>query len=132
MLFRPRRWPPFENRERAKFVLQAFSAERVIPLTGPAILPAKGLADRLTALFWRRPRLLLGLLLAPPLLWLGVVYLGSLAALMWQSFYSIDEFSGMVKPEFTLKTYAELLRPANFDVIPVSYTHLTPPTLLPV
>jgi putative spermidine/putrescine transport system permease protein len=36
---------------------------------------------------------------------------------MWQSFYSIDEFSGMVKPEFTLKTYAELLRPANFDVI---------------
>ena len=86
-------------------------------MTAPAILPAKGLADRLTALFWRRPRLLLGLLLAPPLLWLGVVYLGSLAALMWQSFYSIDEFSGMVKPEFTLKTYAELLRPANFDVI---------------
>ena len=86
-------------------------------MTAPAILPAKGLADRLTALFWRRPRLLLGLLLAPPLLWLGVVYLGSLAALMWQSLYSIDEFSGMVKPEFTLKTYAELLRPANFDVI---------------
>jgi len=86
-------------------------------MTAPAILPAKGLADRLTALFWRRPRLLLGLLLAPPLLWLGVVYVGSLAALMWQSFYSIDEFSGMVKPEFTLKTYAELLRPANFDVI---------------
>lgn len=86
-------------------------------MTAPAILPAKGLADRLTALFWRRPRLLLGLLLTPPLLWLGVVYLGSLAALMWQSFYSIDEFSGMVKPEFTLKTYAELLRPANFDVI---------------
>ncbi len=86
-------------------------------MTAPAIFPAKGLADHLTALFWRRPRLLLGLLLTPPLLWLGVVYLGSLATLMWQSFYSIDEFSGMVKPEFTLKTYAELLRPSNFDVI---------------
>ena len=86
-------------------------------MTAPATFPAKGLADHLTALFWRRPRLLLGLLLTPPLLWLGVVYLGSLAALMWQSFYSIDEFSGMVKPEFTLKTYAELLRPSNFDVI---------------
>lgn len=86
-------------------------------MSGPAILPARGLADRLTGAFWRHPRLLLGLLLTPPLLWLGVVYLGSLAALLLQSFYSIDEFSGMVVPEFTLKTYAELLRPSNYDVI---------------
>ena len=83
----------------------------------PAILPAKGIADRLTGLFWRRPNVLLILLIAPPLIWLGVVYLGSLAALLLQSFYSIDEFSGMVVPEFTLKTYAELLRPSNYDII---------------
>ncbi len=83
----------------------------------PAILPERGLADRLTALFWRRPRVLLLILLAPPLLWLGVVYLGSLAALLLQSFYSIDEFSGVVKQEFTLKTYAELLRAQNLDII---------------
>jgi len=83
----------------------------------PAILPARGAGDRLTALFWRRPRVLLALLLAPPLLWLGVVYLGSLVALLLQSFYSIDEFSGIVKPEFTLKTYAELLRAQNMDII---------------
>ncbi len=86
-------------------------------MTAPAILPERGLADRLTALFWRRPKMFLALLLTPPLLWLGVVYLGALATLLWQSFYSIDEFSGMVKPEFTLKTYAELMRPANFDII---------------
>ncbi len=86
-------------------------------MTVPAIFPARGPADRLTTLFWRRPRLLLALLLTPPLLWLGVVYLGSLVTLLLQSFYSIDEFSGMVVPEFTLKTYAELLRPANYDVI---------------
>jgi len=67
--------------------------------------------------FWRRPGLLLVLLITPPLLWLGVVYLGALAALLMQSFYSIDEFSGVVVPEFTLKTYAELLRPSNFDII---------------
>ena len=83
----------------------------------PAILPAKGIADRLTSLFLRRPNVLLILLIAPPLIWLGVVYLGSLAALLLQSFYSIDEFSGMVVPEFTLKTYAELLRPSNYDII---------------
>ncbi|AWD23018.1 ABC transporter permease [Pseudogemmobacter blasticus] len=82
-----------------------------------AFHPARGPGDRLTGLFWRRPGVLLALLIAPPLIWLGVVYLGSLVALLWQSFWSIDEFSGLIVPEFTLKTYAELLRPANFDVI---------------
>ena len=86
-------------------------------MTVPAILPAKGAADRLTGVFWRKPRLLLLLLITPPLLWLGVVYLGSLAALLLQSFYSIDEFSGVVKEEFTLKTYAELFRAQNLDII---------------
>lgn len=82
-----------------------------------AILPVRGLGDRLTALFWLRPRVLLALLIAPPLLWLGVIYLGALIALLWQSFYSIDEFSGLVVPEFTLKTYAELLKPQNMDIL---------------
>ena len=82
-----------------------------------AILPLRGLGDRLTALFWLRPRVLLALLIAPPLLWLGVIYLGALIALLWQSFYSIDEFSGLVVPEFTLKTYAELLKPQNMDIL---------------
>lgn len=86
-------------------------------MTSSAIFPTRGVADRLTALFWRRPKLLLALLLTPPLLWLGVVYLGSLAALLLQSFYSIDEFSGVVKEEFTLKTYGELFRPSNFDIL---------------
>jgi putative spermidine/putrescine transport system permease protein len=83
----------------------------------PAILPQRGLADRLTATFWRRPNLLLALLIVPPLIWLGVVYLGSLAALLLQSFYSIDEFSGVVNTDITLKTYGELFRPSNFDII---------------
>lgn len=85
-------------------------------MSASSIAPG-GAADRLTALFWRRPNVLLALLLGPPLIWLGVVYVGSLAALLWQSFYSIDEFSGVVKEEFTLKTYGELLLPQNFDVI---------------
>ena len=86
-------------------------------MTRSAILPARGPADRLTSVFWRHPRVLLAILLTPPLVWLGVVYLGSLAALLLQSFYSIDEFSGVVKEEFTLKTYGELLRPSNFDIL---------------
>lgn len=57
------------------------------------------------------------MMLAPPLLWLGVIYLGSLFALLLQSFFSIDEFSGLIDRGFTLKTYGELLQPAHLDII---------------
>ncbi|WEK05711.1 MAG: ABC transporter permease [Candidatus Devosia phytovorans] len=78
----------------------------------------RGLLTGLSDLFWRRPNLLIFLLLVPPLLWLGVIYVGSLLALLLQSFYAIDEFSGMVDYDvLTLKTYGELFRPANLDII---------------
>ncbi len=83
-----------------------------------AILPGRGGAGgALSDTFWRHPKLLLFLMLTPPLLWLGIIYLGSLFALLLQSFYSIDEFSGMVNREFTFKTYGELGNPANVDII---------------
>jgi putative spermidine/putrescine transport system permease protein len=69
-----------------------------------------------TALYGRRG-LALALLLAPPLLWLGIVYCGSLVALLANSFYGLDEFSGVIKREFTLRNFAELAAPANRDVI---------------
>ena len=84
----------------------------------PAILPRRGgVAGALSDAFWRHPGLLLFLMLTPPVLWLGIIYLGSLFALLAQSFFSIDEFSGLVQYEFTLKTYGELLRAQNLDVI---------------
>ena len=61
--------------------------------------------------------LLLFLLLAPPLLWLGVIYLGSLFALLLQSFFYIDEFSGMVVRQFSLVTYRQLFTLANLDIV---------------
>ncbi len=76
-----------------------------------------GVLRQISDVLFRNPFLLLTLLLAPPLLWLGIVYLGSLLALLAQSFFSIDEFSGLIKREFTLSTYAELLSLANLDVI---------------
>jgi putative spermidine/putrescine transport system permease protein len=90
---------------------------RTTQTTG-AILPDRGgMWGHLSDTFWRRPKLLLFLMLAPPVLWLGIVYLGSLFALLLQSFFSIDEFSGLINREFTLKTYAELLQPSNLDII---------------
>ncbi len=72
---------------------------------------------QLSDTLWRRPGLFILLLLTPPLLWLGIIYVGSLFALLLQSFFSIDEFSGLTRYELTLKTYRELLTPANGDII---------------
>ncbi|MGX9142263.1 ABC transporter permease [Mesorhizobium sp. 128a] len=86
--------------------------------TAPAILPGSGgMRGALSDLFWRRPQLLLFLMLLPPVIWLGVVYIGSLFALLAQSFFSIDEFSGLINHEFTLKTYGDLFQAANLDII---------------
>ena len=82
-----------------------------------AIFPSRTMASRLTTQFWRHPRIFLAVLLTPPLLWLGLVYLGSLAALLLQSFYALDDFSGLIVPEFTLKTYGQLFTPSNLAII---------------
>jgi putative spermidine/putrescine transport system permease protein len=76
-----------------------------------------GSLARLTDHFWHKPKQFLAALLVLPLGWLVVVYVGSLLVFLWQSFYSIDEMSGLVVPEFTLKTYGELLTPSNLDII---------------
>ncbi len=82
------------------------------------IIRPSGFGDRLSDVLWRRPNLLIGLMLAAPVLWLGVVYVGSLVALLVQSFFSIDEFTGLINRQFTLKTYRELFTsPANLDII---------------
>ena len=76
-----------------------------------------GRIGRLSTFLYLRPRLVLLLLLLPPLLWLGIVYVGSLLALLAQSFFSVDDFSGLVVYQPTLSTYAELFTPANLTII---------------
>ena len=50
------------------------------------------------------------------MLWFGVVYLGSLFALLANAFFGLDDFTGQVVREFTLKNFIELGDPANVDV----------------
>lgn len=76
-----------------------------------------GITEALSDLFLARPRLLTFLLLLPPLLWIGIVYVGSLFALLLQSFYSLDDFSGVIVHEYTLATYAQLFEEANIQII---------------
>lgn len=98
----------------------------------PVAAPPDGLLRRLSDVLVGRRGFYLMLLLVPPLLWLGVVYLGSLFALLAQSFFSIDEFSGTIVEEPTLKTYGELLQPANLDIIVRTVLLSTVVTLLAI
>ena len=66
---------------------------------------------------YRKNNLFLFLLLTPPLLWFGVVYLGSLFALLWQSFYTFDDFSMAVTHDLTLDNYRALFAATNLDII---------------
>ncbi|MET0997169.1 MAG: ABC transporter permease [Marmoricola sp.] len=56
----------------------------------------------------RHPRLRLGLLLGPPMLWLGVAYLGALAALFITSLWTVDGFTGNIQRTWTLQNYRDL------------------------
>ncbi|MBI4772195.1 MAG: ABC transporter permease [Chloroflexi bacterium] len=95
----------------------------------PARPAVPGLLGRLSTYFYLRPRLTLILLLAGPLLWLGVVYLGSLFALLIQSLFRLDDFSGRVVHELTLATYAQLFTRANLDIISRTVTMAAAVTL---
>jgi len=88
------------------------------PPTPPAAAaPRRGIARALSTLLYRRPVLALLLLLAPPLLWFGIVYLGSLFALLWQSTYTFDEFTMAVRPDLTWANYRALAEPAHLDAV---------------
>jgi putative spermidine/putrescine transport system permease protein len=79
--------------------------------------PTLGPLGRLSTFLYLRPRLVLLLLLVPPLLWLGVIYLGSLFALLAQSLFHIDDFTSLIVYEPGIQTYLELFTPANIDII---------------
>ncbi len=60
---------------------------------------------RLADLFQGRPRLQVGALLAGPIGWLVVGYLGSLAVLLIASFWGVDALSGELSKNFTTENF---------------------------
>ena len=66
---------------------------------------SEGTRHGLSALLHRRPRLRLGLLIGPPMLWLGVAYLGALGALFITSLWAQDSFTGNVVREWNLDNF---------------------------
>ena len=89
------------------------SASKSIPV--PASLPR-----RLASWLYARKRLQLFLLLALPVGWLAVAYLGSLFVLLMNAFWEKDSFTGQVTPfAWTLDAFQSLLKNEVYRTIAV-------------
>ena len=74
-------------------------------------------ARRLASWLYRRPRLQLGLLLSAPVGWLVLAYLGSLAILFLNAFWSVDPFTTDIVFEPTLANFERLFTTEVFRTV---------------
>jgi putative spermidine/putrescine transport system permease protein len=64
---------------------------------------------RLAGLFHGRPRLQAGALLAAPMAWMAVVYLGSLVVMLVAAFWTLDTFTAEINRSFSIDNFKELV-----------------------
>jgi len=87
--------------------------------TAPSLERPSGRLRGVAAALYRRPRAQLALLLAAPLGWLAIAYLGSLALFLVTSFWSVDSFSGNIVTTPTLDNYVAILTTEVYRTIAV-------------
>lgn len=79
-----------------------------VPAAPAVPMPPDSSARRIAGFLYQRPRLQLSLLLAAPLGWLLVAYLGSLAVLLLSAFWRLDPFTSTIIREPSLDNFATL------------------------
>jgi putative spermidine/putrescine transport system permease protein len=82
-----------------------------------AIVGRKSAGHRLANFFHGRERLQVGALLAGPVGWLVIGYLGSLALLLVAAFWSVDPLSGLTVKSFTLENFESLVNEPVYRTI---------------
>jgi putative spermidine/putrescine transport system permease protein len=80
-------------------------------------MSATALRLQVSDTLYRRRGLLVLVLLVPPMLWVGAVYVGSLIALLANSVFRLDHFTGQVVREVGFGNFVALLEGANLDVM---------------
>src|SRR5215471_10739587 len=73
------------------------------------VAPKRSAGRKLGGLFHGRPRLQVGSLLAAPMAWLVILYLGSLGVLLVTAFWTVDPLSGQVIKELSWENFEELI-----------------------
>jgi putative spermidine/putrescine transport system permease protein len=78
---------------------------------------ADGARRRLSAWLTRSPRTRLALLLSAPLLWLGLAYIGALAALLVTALWTTNAFTGEIERVWTLDNLKTVLTDAVYRTV---------------
>lgn len=78
-------------------------------MNGEAVVRRESVGHRLAGLFHGRRRLQVGALLAGPVGWLVIGYLGSLAVLLITAFWTVNPLSGVVVKGFSLENFKLLV-----------------------
>jgi putative spermidine/putrescine transport system permease protein len=87
-------------------------------MSAEAAVAKRSAGRKLAGLFYGRPRLQVGSLLAGPTAWLVVLYLGSLAILLITAFWTVDPLSGDVIQGFSLENFEALINePVYRDIV---------------
>ena len=92
------------------------------PSLVPEVLaePSHGARRRVGTWLHQRPRARLGVLLALPLAWLAIAYLGSLFILLLNAFWAQDSFTGKVEPfNWSLEAFQTLASNPVYTIIAV-------------
>jgi putative spermidine/putrescine transport system permease protein len=79
----------------------------------------RSFGKRVSGALYRHPRARLAGLLAAPVLWLGVAYLGALGVLLLSAFWSTDDFTGQVVKQFTTENFHRLLTTSVYRTVTV-------------
>jgi len=86
-----------------------------VPYEKPPSREAPG--RRLSTYFYRHPRVGLALLLAAPIGWLVVAYLGSLFVLLLASVWNVDPFTSQVVHTYTFDNFRRLFNEDVFRIV---------------
>src|ERR1700759_5688928 len=78
-------------------------------MSSEAVAVKRSAGRKLAGLFHGRPRLQIGSLLAAPMAWLVILYLGSLVVLLITAFWTVDPLSGSGIKELSWGNFEELV-----------------------
>jgi putative spermidine/putrescine transport system permease protein len=86
---------------------------------GSAPVAPRDRRGAVSAFFASKPKTRLALLLGAPLLWLVVMYLGSIGVLLFSAFWSVNGFTGKVEQVYTLGNLQELVTDPLYATVAV-------------